>query len=216
MITRKQLKQEAKKALKGNWGLGVVITLFMLVAGYAWQILPPYGIDAPQSTWKSVASPLWIFFVLSALSIGVTKTYLKLNRFQETKFTNIFFFFTNGKQYLRAVGSYFFTTLYTILWTLLLIIPGIIKSYSYAMTYYIISDEPELSIHQAITKSRKLMNGHKWDFFVLQLSFLGWVILSLLTLGIGLLWVIPYFSSTSAQFYLKLREAEQTAPAQSE
>ena len=89
---------------------------------------------------------------------------------------------------------------YLTLWTLL-IIPGIIKSFSYSMTYFILNDHPEYTANQAITESRHMMNGHKMDYFLLCLSFLGWFILSILTVGIGFLWLAPYFYATSAAFY---------------
>ena len=89
---------------------------------------------------------------------------------------------------------------------LLFIIPGIIKSFSYAMTYFIINDHPEYSINQAITESRRMMDGHKMEYFILCLSFIGWFILSCITLGIGFLWLIPYFYTTSAAFYEEIAE----------
>ena len=88
---------------------------------------------------------------------------------------------------------------------LLFIIPGIIKSFSYAMTYFIINDHPEYSINQAITESRRMMDGHKMEYFILCLSFIGWFILSCITLGIGFLWLIPYFYTTSAAFMKRLQ-----------
>ena len=86
------------------------------------------------------------------------------------------------------------------------IIPGIIKSFSYAMTYFIINDHPEYSLNQAITESRRMMDGHKMEYFILCLSFIGWFILSCITLGIGFLWLIPYFYTTSAAFTKRLQK----------
>ena len=86
------------------------------------------------------------------------------------------------------------------------IIPGIIKSFSYAMTYFIINDHPEYSLNQAITESRRMMDGHKMEYFILCLSFIGWFILSCITLGIGFLWLIPYFYTTSATFTKRLQK----------
>ncbi|MFC7441952.1 DUF975 family protein [Laceyella putida] len=217
MKTRRQLKQEARNALKGNWGLGVAITLFVFIASVFLEFFPPYSTEVHyevQTTWKDLASPLWLYLVVSALTIGEVKVFLQLSRYERTRFSDIFTFFTSGRQYFRAVGAYFFTILYTLLWSLLLIIPGIIKAYSYSMTYYLINDDPNLSIHQAITKSRQMMDGHKWKYFVLQLSFIGWALLGILTLGIGFLWIAPYMSATSAQFYLNLRNQAEPAPVQ--
>ncbi|MCU5506971.1 hypothetical protein COA05_17815, partial [Bacillus thuringiensis] len=101
---------------------------------------------------------------------------------------------------------YIVVNIYIFLWFLLFIIPGIIKSFSYAMTYFIINDHPEYSINQAITESRRMMDGHKMEYFILCLSFIGWFILSCITLGIGFLWLIPYFYTTSAAFYEEIAE----------
>ena len=100
----------------------------------------------------------------------------------------------------------FLRGLYTFLWTLLLLIPGIIKSYAYRMVPYILSDNPKMGADNAITLSRKMMDGNKFELFVLELSFLGWYLLGLLALGVGILFVNPYYNATEAQLYLVLRE----------
>ncbi len=94
--------------------------------------------------------------------------------------------------------------IFTMLWTLLFIIPGIVKAYSYSMAYYIKLDHPEYTATQAITESRKLMNGHKADLFLLDLSFLGWIIVGALCFGIGTLWVTPYQLAARTEFYKAL------------
>lgn len=95
--------------------------------------------------------------------------------------------------------------LYTFLWSLLFVIPGIVKSYSYALAPYILRDNPGMRPSEAITLSRELMDGHKMELFVLQLSFIGWVILSVFTAGILLLWVIPWFEITKSLFYMEVK-----------
>ena len=106
--------------------------------------------------------------------------------------------------YGRTFTVALLTNIFTLLWTLLLIIPGIIKGYSYAMTYYIAQDNPELGADECINKSITLMNGHKMDLFLLDLSFIGWLLLGVLSCGIGLLWVIPYMQTSRAIFYEEL------------
>ena len=101
-------------------------------------------------------------------------------------------------------------TLYTLFWGLLLIIPGIIKSLAYSMTYFISKDHPEYSIDECIEASKRMMDGHKGELFVLYLSFIGWFLLGILTLGIGYLWLIPYMDTTIAHYYEELK-AEQPA-----
>lgn len=101
--------------------------------------------------------------------------------------------------------------IYTLLWTLLLIIPGLIKSYSYAMSSYVLRDNSEISCDEAINESMRLMDGHKWELFLLDLSFLGWLLLSILSLGIGLLWLYPYWLTAHAHFYEDLKRENNGA-----
>jgi uncharacterized membrane protein len=102
----------------------------------------------------------------------------------------------------------FLKNLFLMLWTLLFIIPGIVKIYSYRMVPYILKEHPELSGTKAITLSRQMMNGHKWNAFVLDLSFIGWIILSALTLGIlHIFYVGPYIQATDAELYEALKAA---------
>ena len=108
----------------------------------------------------------------------------------------------------NVVLTMFLKNLFIFLWALLFIIPGIVKAYSYRMVPYIIKEHPEISGTQAITLSRQMMNGHKWNTFVLDLSFLGWHILSILTLGIlEIFFVTPYIQATDAELYKALCDA---------
>jgi uncharacterized membrane protein len=101
----------------------------------------------------------------------------------------------------RVYVTTLLTMVYTLLWTLLLIIPGIIKAYSYSMTYYVLEDNPELSGDKAIEESMRIMSGHKWALFWLHLTFIGWALLCILTLGIGFFWLVPYMNTAQAAFY---------------
>ena len=105
------------------------------------------------------------------------------------------------KNYLHKVWGYLLMYIFIILWSFLFIIPGIVKAFSYAMTPYILEENPELSANDAIDRSRAMMKGHKFDLFYLYLSFIGWGILCLLTLGIGFLWLTPNMSTATAAFY---------------
>ena len=99
----------------------------------------------------------------------------------------------------------FLRDLFLVLWSLLFFIPGIVKSYSYRLVPYLLKDHPELSPTEVITRSRQMMNGHKWQAFVLDLSFLGWYLLGILTLGaVNVFWSNPYHDNTAAAFYLEL------------
>jgi len=111
--------------------------------------------------------------------------------------------------YWRSVKALLLRDVYLCLWTLLLIVPGIIKAYSYRMVPYILADDPTISGKEAITISRQMMDGHKWNAFVLDLSFIGWHLLSAVTMGLaGIFYVNPYVRATDAELYLTLVEQE--------
>ena len=103
------------------------------------------------------------------------------------------------------------TSLFTFLWSLLFVIPGIVKAYAYSMAYYIKLDHPDYGWNACITASRQMMDGHKWEKFVLDLSFLGWIIVGSLCLGVGTLWVTPYMEAANAQFYEYVRTCPSVA-----
>ena len=116
----------------------------------------------------------------------------------------------------NTLVAYLLVALYTFLWTLLLIIPGIIAAYSYSMTFYILADNPDLKGDDARKMSMEMMNGHKMDLFLLHLSYIGWIILCILTFGILYFWVLPWIINATAIFYDNLKAAPpiQAAPAQ--
>ncbi len=142
-------------------------------------------------------------FVLNPLEAGC-RNFLLRNAAGESDLGDIGFGFT--PDYWRNVKTLFLRDLFRFLWGLLLIVPGIIKRYSYRMAPYILADRPELSGTEVLTLSRQMMNGHKWRTFVLDLSFIGWNILSALTFGLlGLFYVNPYRQCTNAELYWELK-----------
>lgn len=142
-------------------------------------------------------------FVLNPLEAGC-RNFLLRNAVGESDLGDIGFGFT--PDYWRNVKTLFLRDLFRFLWGLLLFVPGIIKRYSYRMAPYILADRPELSGTEVLTLSRQMMNGHKWKTFVLDLSFLGWNILSALTFGLlGVFYVNPYRQCTNAELYRELK-----------
>lgn len=121
--------------------------------------------------------------------------------------------FHGFNQFGRAFGCYFLMGLFIVLWSLLLIIPGIIKAYSYMLTPFIVMENPQMSITDAIDESRRLMDGNKWRAFCLALSFIGWWLLGILTLGILWFWLIPYQSITMGAFYRAVLREKGATPA---
>ena len=143
-----------------------------------------------------------VAFLLNPFEVGCDRFFVR-NLNQKAKESEIAFAFDSN--YLNIVKTCFFRDLYTILWALLLIIPGIIKSYEYRMISYILADHPEMSQKEVFAKSKELMKGQKWRAFVLDLSFLGWEILSILTVRVlGVLYVTPYRNMTNAALYERL------------
>lgn len=110
----------------------------------------------------------------------------------------------SDENFLRGFVGWLLQGIFTFLWSLLFIIPGIIKSISYSQTYFVMIDHPKMDASAALKKSMKLMDGHKWEYFVLQLSFLPWYILTALTFGVLYIWVGPYVSATEAAFYREI------------
>ena len=144
-------------------------------------------------------------FVANPLIVGCRR-YFAINSFEKPNFNEVGFSFKKGN-YLNIVKVEFMKNLFIFLWTLLLIVPGIIKSYEYYLVDYILSEDPTISYNDALEQSKRMMDGYKWATFVLELSFLGWQILSVFTCGIlSLFYVNPYINATNAELFLFLRD----------
>ena len=224
MNTNQYYKNQALDALRGNWTPAVLATVvFSLISGLLTMPVT-YNSFKMQSAMTSLAasdpaallaasgSSVWVsgltilleIFILCPLAVGfVNALRLLLERGDNAVSSNMFKIATT--KYLHKVWGMFLMGLFILLWSLLLIIPGIIKAYSYAMTPYILDEHPELSANDAIDRSRAMMKGHKFDLFWLQLSFIGWVLLGFLTFGIGYFWLAPYIDTAQAAFYQDLK-----------
>ena len=144
--------------------------------------------------------------VINPLRVGCNRFFAE-NSAAPAELGELGYGFKSG--YGRVVGTMLRTDIYLILWSMLFIIPGIIKAYSYRMVPYILAEEPELSGKEAITRSREMMNGHKWRTFVLDLSWFLWIFFGVLTLGIGLIFYVnPYMEATNAELYHALKRGE--------
>ena len=152
-------------------------------------------------------------FLINPLSVGASRFFVR-NLNTQAEIRELAYAYDNG--YLNTVKTMFFKELYTFLWSLLLIIPGIVKSYEYRMIPYLLAEQPDLPMKEAFARSKEMMTGQKWRAFVLDLSFIGWGILSALTLGLlGVFYVNPYRNMTYAALYEALaygnKESEETA-----
>ena len=189
-MTRIELKSAAKEQISGKIGILFVIMLIIGAIGVACSFIPVIG-------------PVGTIIITPAFEISLCMIYLKLTKNEEISVGDTF----NGfKVTGKAVWLNIITNVFTFLWSLLLVIPGIIKVFSYSMAPYILADNPELTAMEALSKSKEIMDGHKFDLFVLQLSFFWWYILSGITFGIASIYVIPYISATTANFYNSIKE----------
>lgn len=210
MKTNQDLKNAALEALRGNWAPAVVCTIIYLLLSIGISLLQP-NIDDPTAALTGaqkimmVANVLLLFLVMVPLGIGYYQAFKVLFTDGDNKLTANCFRLSFGN-YFKNVAAYLLMCLFIFLWTLLLIIPGIIKALAYSMTPFILKDFPELSVNQAINLSQKMMKGHKFDYFWLGLSFIGWILLGLLTLGIGYIWLIPYMYTSYAAFYEEVKK----------
>ncbi|WP_242847770.1 DUF975 family protein [Fervidicella metallireducens] len=153
----------------------------------------------------TVCSPVVNIIIAGPLALGLTICFVKLVREEPFRFENLFDGFKNFKS---AFLTQLLISIFVILWSLLLFIPGIIAGYSYSMAFYILNDNPEIGAMEAIKASKEMMKGYKWKLFCLHLSFIGWALLCILTLGIGFLWLTPYVHATTANFYQNLKESK--------
>lgn len=210
MKTNQDLKNAALEALRGNWAPAVVCTIIYLLLSVGISLLQP-NIDDPTAALTGVqkimmvAYVLLLFLVMVPLGVGYYQAFKVLFTDGDNKLTANCFRLSFGN-YFKNIAAYLLMCLFIFLWTLLLIIPGIIKALAYSMTPFILKDFPELSVNQAINLSQKMMKGHKFDYFWLGLSFIGWILLGLLTLGIGYIWLIPYMYTSYAAFYEEVKK----------
>lgn len=208
-MNRVELKEKAKASLKGKYGDAILtIVLFILInfsVGFALGFVG--GLLNISENILNLLTSLVSIIMSGLFGFGMINYYLKLSRNEEVNYKELFSKFNLCLPYILIS---IITGIFTFLWSLLFIIPGIIASISYTLVYYIKLDNPEMGTMEVIRKSKEMMNGHKIDYVVLILSFIGWVILSIFTLGILYLWLTPYMGVTFANFYNSLKEKETT------
>lgn len=188
-MTRVELKNKAKEQIKGRIGVLFLILLIIAIIGVGSSFVPIIG-------WFAT------IIIMPAFNISLCMIFLNLTKGNDISVGDIFKGFNiTGK----AVWLSIMTNFFIFLWSLLLVVPGIIKSLSYSMAPFILADNPELTAREALSESIEIMYGHKFDLFVLLLSFLGWMLLSAITFGIAYIYVIPYMSATVTNFYNEIK-----------
>ncbi|MBR2715154.1 MAG: DUF975 family protein [Ruminococcus sp.] len=197
-LDRATIKENAKaqlgKDLFGNiWFSAVLaVLIYNLIMGVL-SIIPTVG---------SLAA----LVVTGPLAVGISMIFMKLARnHNKVEVGDLFFSFSD--RFGKDFGLGFMVSLFTTLWALLFIVPGIVKAYSYSMAYYISLDHPDWTWNQCIKESMRITKGHKGELFVLDLSFIGWYIVGALCLGFGTFWVMAYHMTAQANYYEALKAA---------
>lgn len=212
-VTRKELKDNAKQSLRGNWGWAIIVFLITAIivgiftgAGH-WLDETYINYDGTNIFYQ-FASPIGSILLWIGSFIGLSRNiaFLELrdDQKEEKPYMAAFSVFTENR-FGPELINFVLVSIFTFLWTWLLIIPGIIKAYSYSMTPYIVKDmvasDKQVGATDGINASKELMKGHKMALFIFDLSFLGWNILTAITCGLGYLWVTPYYQTAKANFY---------------
>jgi len=175
MPERAQLKQAAKGQIKGKIGILFLITIILAILTSI-----TFGLLAP------------------AMSIGICLIYISMIHGVEPTVGDIF---KRINTFGKALWLMIITGIFTMLWTYLLIIPGIIKGLSYSMGPYIMAEHPDWTARQCLSESKRIMKGNVGKLFVLELSFILWALLGMITFGLAFIYVGPYMSATTANFY---------------
>lgn len=229
MFTASEFRRIARDKLRGHWGRSVLVTFIvslicgmsgiynlirdlghmdydLLFSGNYSDFLAGYtSVETAGSvfgTLMSLALSIAVILFSGALALGHCKYYIDL--VAENRQDEVSVIFSRFDIFLKAMGLNLFMALFIWLWSLLFIVPGIIATYRYRLAPYLMAENPGLGIREAVNMSKELMAGHKWRLFCLELSFIGWGILSALTCGIGDLWLQPYISAATAAFYIDL------------
>lgn len=197
MLKAKEFRQTAWGILRGKWGqMALSAFIYSLIMGACSALAYIY------------VGTVALLLLSGPMTLGLTLLALNAARGEDVSVNRLFDGFKN---FGSAVWLHISNGLLIFLWTLLLIVPGIIKTFSYALSFHVLKDHPELSANEARKRSMVLMSGNKWRLFCLRFSFIGWWLLCLLTLGILSFWITPYQNTAIAEFYICLLPAEEKA-----
>ena len=222
-----EIRCKAREHLQSNWALSIGVAAVACLLGgllLGSRFLPEINIHLPKEFALSLPRVIELtkhirielkdglialvpFLLGGVLQLGYARFLLKQHDGKALDFNDLF---SQFDRFGTGFAQNFLRTLYTFLWSLLLIVPGIIAALSYAMTPFILEEHPELTASEAIDRSKELMNGHKMDLFILTLTFLGWDILCALTANIGHLFLNPYKNAAYAVFYREISQPQTT------
>ncbi len=220
MSNAADFRQRAREALNGKWALAVGTGFVAAILGAGSRGGSPGRNNGNNSESfihteigrhflfiiMSIVSVLLLwalitFVIGGAIELGYCRFNMNLINGTNPQFKDLF---SRMDIFWKAFGLRLLTVIYILLWSILFIIPGIIAAFSYSMAFYIMEENPSMSITEAMQESKSMMQGNRWRLFCLEISFIGWMLLCALTLGIGFLWLGPYISAANAAFYLEI------------
>lgn len=208
----KYFRDAAWAQLKGNWGHAVLFTLVFFLISAASGTFGVISELISAGVISEVVYSLWLelfeyLFVAYPLSYGLSVSFLGYVRTgNDLTIGGMFDAFKANSNYGRVIGIGILVGAIGLLGFILLIVPGVIFAIAVSMSFYILKDNPELGVIDVIKRSIQMMKGHKMEYFCLGLSFIGWIILGILTLGIGFMWIYPYICTANAHFYEYVKE----------
>ncbi|MGI6728117.1 MAG: DUF975 family protein [Anaerovoracaceae bacterium] len=191
----RNMRSWGRQALNGYWSVAVLATVLLMLLTLIPVIVLTLLFDS--KVMENMAN-IYALLVSGPLSLGYASFMLAIFRRKPTSPSEVLYGF---ERFGKAFGLYIIMNFFILLWTFLFIIPGIIAAYRYALSFYILADNPNIGILDAINESKRMMRGNKWKLFCLEISFIGWIILSILTVGIGYLWLMPYMAASAVGFY---------------
>jgi len=201
------LRACSRKQLQGVWlQMAMAFLVFYLIVFPPTIIFPVVGQFYNQTIGSFFS--IVVSIIAGPFVLGFVGYFIKRVRDEEISIGNIF---SGFKRFIPSVMLMFFMYLFICLWSILLVIPGLIKAFSYSMAFFIMYDDPEIKPLEALKKSQKMMKGYKGKLFILFLSFFGWIILTAFTMGIGYLWLAPYVYLSVANFYENLKISQEKA-----
>jgi uncharacterized membrane protein len=201
---KEKFKLDAKSYLNGNWPEIIIVTIIVLLltsvsSSDSWL---GYESGSFKVGLSGGLGQVFSLIVSGPLAYGYFY-FLKSIKNRSGEISQVFVGFS--ERFKETFIAHLITTMFVVLWALLLIIPGIIAAISYSMVYLILLDNPNMNAYQAIQESKRMMSGNKMRYFEFVISFAGWFFLGILTLGIGLLYLKPYFDAAKIEFYEDLK-----------
>ena len=202
MFDRVSMKADAREQLRGNRTVPAIISIIVIIL---YAIAGSFVNNTNRGDKRTIFPDLMYTILLGIISFAVSYYYVIFKNSPSDEKPGIGVFFDGFNYWFKALCATLWRRLWIVLWTLCFVIPGIIKAVAYSQMFYILTENPELTVGKALRMSIYMTQGHKSELFAMYLSFLGWIILSFMTFGILFVWTLPYMQLTAvnAYYYLK-------------